>query len=185
MVAPPGEKKCFLQIEAWCHLYYLTWLKNDIITLHSHNSIIFKEIHSLKSWFWNISIKIRSVWSKVWPFSICQGFSAAWFGDMWPLEVRMWFWIGLKKFWSTWILHRFFIFYTDFTELMQIGFMILTQFLRNQKTLTTRPCCICNFKMISEPYSIQGADYTPKNYYWHPQILSPSGIPELVLKSGL
>ena len=62
----------------------------------------------------------------------------------------------VKKFWSTWILHRFFIFYTDFTELTQFCFMILTQFLSNQKTLNTRPCCICNFKMISKPYSIQG-----------------------------
>ena len=54
------KKNCFLQIEAWCHLYYLKWLKSDIITMHSHNSIIFKEIYSLKSWFWNISMKIRS-----------------------------------------------------------------------------------------------------------------------------
>jgi hypothetical protein len=48
-VAPPGEKNCFLQIEALCHLYYFTCIKSNIITLHSHNSIIFKEIHSLKS----------------------------------------------------------------------------------------------------------------------------------------
>ena len=71
MAAPPGDF-FFLQIEAWCHLYYLKWLKSDIITLHSHNSIIFKEVYSLKSWFWNISMKIRSVWfgSNEWPTSL-------------------------------------------------------------------------------------------------------------------
>ena len=48
MLAPPGEKICLLQIEALYNLYYFTWIKSDIITFHSHNSIIFKEIHSLK-----------------------------------------------------------------------------------------------------------------------------------------
>ena len=62
MLAPLGEKICFLQIEAWCPFYYFTCVKSDIITLHSHKSIIFKEIHFLKSWIWNISASNRSVW---------------------------------------------------------------------------------------------------------------------------
>ena len=41
MLAPPGEKFCLLQIDAWCNLYYFTCIKSDIITFHSHNSIIF------------------------------------------------------------------------------------------------------------------------------------------------
>ena len=48
MLAPPGEKICLLQIEASCHLYYFSCLKSDNITLHSHNSITLKEIHSFK-----------------------------------------------------------------------------------------------------------------------------------------
>ena len=55
MLAPPGEKICFLQIEAWYNLYYFTCIITDIITFHSHNSIIFKEIYSLKLWLWHIS----------------------------------------------------------------------------------------------------------------------------------
>ena len=50
MLAPPGEKICFLQIEAWCNLYYFTLIKSDIITFHSHNSIIFKEKLTLWSY---------------------------------------------------------------------------------------------------------------------------------------
>ena len=61
MLAPPGETICFLQIEASCHLYYFSCLKSEIITLHSHNSIIYKEIHFFKPWFWNTSTKNRSV----------------------------------------------------------------------------------------------------------------------------
>ena len=29
-----AEKKCFLEIKAWCHLYYFTCIKIGIITLH-------------------------------------------------------------------------------------------------------------------------------------------------------
>ena len=61
MLAPPGEKNCSLQIEASCHLYYFSWLKSDIITFQSHKSMILKEIHSFNPWFWNISIKKRSL----------------------------------------------------------------------------------------------------------------------------
>ena len=61
MLAPPGEKNCLLQIEASCHLYYFSWLKSDNITFQSHKSMILKEIHSFKPWFWNISIKKRSL----------------------------------------------------------------------------------------------------------------------------
>ena len=57
MLARPGEKVCFLQIEAWCPLYYFTCIKSAIITLHSHNSIIFKESHFLK----HFSLKSVSV----------------------------------------------------------------------------------------------------------------------------
>ena len=66
-----AKKNCFLQIEASCHLYYFSWLKSDIITFQSHNSIIFKKIHSFKPWFWNISIKKRSLCVVIWsPFNI-------------------------------------------------------------------------------------------------------------------
>ena len=42
------KKIDFFQIEASGHLYYVSCLKSDIITLHSHNTIILKEIHSFK-----------------------------------------------------------------------------------------------------------------------------------------
>ena len=31
------KKICFLQIEAWCHLYYFTCIESAIITFHDHN----------------------------------------------------------------------------------------------------------------------------------------------------
>ena len=87
--------------------------------------------------------------------------------------------LGLKKFRATWILCGFIVFYADFTEITQCGFMIHI-FLRNQKPLNSSPCCKCNFKLIHPECRLR-----PLNYYWHSQILSPSGIPELVLRSGL
>ena len=52
MLTPPGEK---ILIEAICNVYHFACINSDIITFHSHNNIIFKEIHSLKLWLWHIS----------------------------------------------------------------------------------------------------------------------------------
>ena len=69
----------FFQLFFWCwrhlakkivyfklkpHVTYFSWLKSDNITFQSHKSMILKEIHSFNPWFWNISIKKRSLWGQ-------------------------------------------------------------------------------------------------------------------------
>ena len=66
MLAPPGKNICFFKLKP--HLYYLSCLKGDIITLYSHNSIILKEIHSFKPWFWNILTINRSLCHILWVY---------------------------------------------------------------------------------------------------------------------
>ena len=60
------KKMVFFKLKPDVTFIILNDKKRDIITVHSRNSIIFKEVYSLKSWFWIISMKIRSVWTGSW-----------------------------------------------------------------------------------------------------------------------